>query len=175
MKKKNEYKPESIEKVEQPAAEEANNVNVEEEIIKLKDLLMRAMAEAENTRKRAEKEKLDAFKYATSSFARDLLSVSDNLRRALESLPEKVDPSMQVMIDGIKMTESELLNAFNKHGIKRITPVPGDVFNHEIHQAMFEIPTDEFKPGLIVQVMQAGFTLNDRLLRPAMVGVAKAK
>jgi len=161
---------------EKLAAPEATApLNVEEEIAKLKDLLMRAMAEAENTRKRAEKEKLEALKYATSSFARDLLAVADNLRRALENLPENPDEKLKPLVDGLKMTESELLSVFGKHGIKQVEAKPGEPFNHDQQQAMMEIPTDEFKPGTIAQVMQTGYTLHDRLLRPAMVGVAKGK
>ena len=144
------------------------------EIADLKDKLLRAVAETENLRRRAEKERQDASNYAVTGFARDLLPVSDNLRRALESLPEGADgnENLKALVEGVEMTERELLNSFEKHGIRKVDP-KGEKFDHNLHQAMFEVPNSGEEDGTIVQVMQVGYTLKERLLRPAMVGVAK--
>lgn len=146
------------------------------EVIKLKDQLLRTMAELENVRKRTHREREDTAKYAVSSFARDMLNVSDNLRRAIDAVPEGAadkDPALKALIDGVEITETELLNSLEKHGIKKIDPKPGDEFDHNLHQAMLEIPSTDHKPGTIAQVMQVGYIIHDRLLRPALVGVAK--
>ncbi|WP_321393436.1 nucleotide exchange factor GrpE [Emcibacter sp.] len=144
------------------------------EIAELKDKLLRAVAETENLRRRAEREKQDATNYAVTAFARDLLPVSDNLRRALDSLPEDADgnETLKALVEGVEMTERELLNNFEKHGIRKVDP-KGEKFDHNLHQAMFEIPNSGAEEGTVVQVMQVGYTLKERLLRPAMVGVAK--
>ncbi|MFC7049781.1 nucleotide exchange factor GrpE [Emcibacter nanhaiensis] len=144
------------------------------EIADLKDKLLRAVAETENLRRRAEKERQDASNYAVTAFARDLLPVSDNLRRALDSLPEDADgnETLKALVEGVEMTERELLNNFEKHGIRMVDP-KGEKFDHNLHQAMFEVPNSGEADGTVVQVMQVGYTLKDRLLRPAMVGVAK--
>lgn len=164
---------EALEDDEQP---EENDVD--SEIKEMKDQLLRSLAEAENVRRRAAREKEDALKYAITQFARDLLPVSDNLRRAIESMPEEsregLSKEVLSFIDGVVMTEKELLTAFEKHGIEKIHET-GVEFDHEQHQAMFEIETNEHAPGTIVEMMQAGYKLKDRLLRPAMVGVAKAQ
>ena len=146
------------------------------EIAELKDKLLRALAETENVRRRAERDRQDAAQYAVTSFARDLLAVSDNLRRALEhALPAAEQAGeIRLLIEGVEMTERELLRVFEKHGIKRVNPEKGEKFDHNYHQAMYEVPTGDQPKGTIVQVMQAGYALNGRLLRPAMVAVATA-
>ncbi len=150
--------------------------NTAVEIAELKDRVLRAMAETENVRRRAERDKQDASQYAVTSFARELLGVSDNLRRAIEHAPAAGEQSEEVktLLDGIQLTENELLRVFDKHGIKKVEPAAGDKFDPNLHQAMFEIPTNEHPHGSVVQVMQAGYVLHGRLLRPAMVGVAKS-
>ena len=139
----------------------------------LKDRLLRAVAETENVRRRADKDKQDASAYAVTGFARDMLNVSDNLRRALDTLPEEVDDTLKGFVDGVGMTERELLNTLERHGIREVKPEAGEKFDPQLHQAMFEVPTSEVAPGSVVQVVAAGYVIKDRLLRPAMVGVAK--
>lgn len=154
------------------ASEEA----ADDEVAKLKDQLMRTLAELENTRKRAEREIAQARKFAITDFARDLLSASDNLRRALESAPEDrdaLDVTLKNLVIGVEMTEKELLGVFEKHGIRKIDPL-GEKFDYNLHQAMFEVPDPNNEPGTVVQVMQPGYVLQDRLLRAAMVGVSKS-
>lgn len=145
------------------------------EISGLKDQLLRALAETENTRRRAAREREETSKYAITGFARDLLTVVDNLRRALDALPEesRKDESLAAFIEGIEMTEREFLAVLERHGIRRIEPL-GERFDHRYHQAMYEIEDAERDPGTVVDVMQAGYLIADRLLRPAMVAVAKA-
>lgn len=148
---------------------------LQEEMGKLKDQLLRALAETENIRKRAQKEQEDMAKYATTNFARDLLAVSDNLRRALDSVSEDdqaQNPVLKSLCEGVGFVEKELLGAFEKHGIKKISPL-GEKFDHQFHQAMLEQEGTESAPGTVVQVMQEGYAIHDRLLRPAMVAVAK--
>ena len=159
---------------EEEMAEESGS-DYEAEIADLKDRLLRAVAETENVRRRAEKERGDASTYAITGFARDVLSISDNLSRALSALPDgaRDNEDMAGLIAGIEMTERELLNTLEKHGIRKIEP-KGEKFDHNFHQAMFEVESAEHKPGTVVEVVQAGYVIKDRLLRPAMVGVAKA-
>ena len=148
-----------------------------EENAKLKDQSLRALAEAENTRRRAEREKEDTARYAISGFAKDLLTTADNLRRALDHVPAgaaKDSPAIANLIEGIAATEQGLLSAFEKHGLTRIDPAD-QRFDPNYHQAMFEGPGTDKLPGTVVQVIQSGFLLNGRLLRPAMVGVAKGE
>lgn len=144
------------------------------ELGKMKDQWLRALADAENNRKRAAKEREDTQKFAITNFARELLSVTDNLRRALENCPQTADlpESVKALITGVDMTEKEFLNILERHGVKKINPLH-QKFDPNFHQAMFEVETDEHAPGLIVQVLQHGYVLHDRLLRPALVGVAK--
>jgi molecular chaperone GrpE len=146
----------------------------EAEAAEFKDKALRAMAETENVRRRAQRERDDAQKYAASNFARELLSVADNLRRAIASLPEdKIrDEATRNLLTGVAATERELLGAFEKHGIRRIDP-KGEKFDHNFHQAIFEAENTGKPAGTIVEVLQPGYVLHDRLLRPAMVGVAK--
>jgi len=145
-----------------------------DEVAQLKDRLMRAMAEGENIRRRAEKQVADASSYAVASFARDMLSVSDNLRRTLDAVDDELreNEAFKVFLEGIDMTEREILSAFEKSGIRKIVP-EGEKFDHNLHQAMFEAEVPDAVPGTVIQVVQPGYVLKDRLLRPAMVGVAK--
>ncbi len=125
-------------------------------------------------RRRGQREREDTQKYAISNFARDLLSPVDNLRRALDSVPEAeiLDPRAKSLLDGVAATERELLGAFERHGLKRIDP-KGERFDHNFHQAIFEAERPGAAPGTVIEVLQPGYVLHDRLLRPAMVGVAK--
>ena len=147
---------------------------LEAELADYKDRLLRALAETENTRRRAQREREDAAKYAISGFAKDLLSAADNLRRALESLPQSEvrDERTRNLLAGVEATERELLSVFERHGLRRIDP-RGERFDHNLHQAIFEAERNDQPPGTIVEVLQPGYVLQDRLLRPAMVGVAK--
>lgn len=142
----------------------------------LKDRALRTMAEMENLRRRTEKEIKDTRVYAVSGFARDMLSVSDNLRRALDSVPEElrnaVDAGIKALIEGVEMTERDLLSQLEKHGVKKLQP-EGQKFDPNFHQAMFEVPNPDVPNNTVVQVVQAGYQIGDRVLRPAMVGVAK--
>jgi len=159
-----------------PAPSDNETAALRAEIDDLKNRLLRAVAETENLRRRAEREREETAKFAVTRFARDLLPVADNLRRALDSVPEGAaeNEALANFIAGVEMTERELLQVFEKHGIKAIHPL-GEKFDHNLHQAMFETETDDHPPGAITQVMQIGYVLKERLLRPAMVGVAKAK
>ena len=148
----------------------------------LKDQLLRAMAETENMRRRTEREMQSARKYGHTSFARDLVGAIDNLARAIEATnktnkdesEENVsDEALQGLVKGIELSWTEIQSVIEKHGIKRIDPV-GEKFDYNLHQAMFEMPTDEHEAGIVVEVVQHGYVLHDRLLRPAMVGVSKA-
>ncbi len=146
---------------------------LEAEVAALKDRVLRATAETENVRRRAEKDKADAGKYAVTGFARDMLNVSDNLRRALDVQPEEIADDMKAFVEGISMTESELLNTMQRYGITKVEPEIGEKFDHKFHQAMFEVQTEDHAPGAVMQVVAPGYVIKDRLLRPAMVGVAK--
>lgn len=144
------------------------------ELAAMKDQALRALAEAENVRRRAERDVAETSKYAVTGFARDLVSVLENLQRAVESIPAQVrveQPVVGNLAVGVEMTLKELLSAFEKHGIKRIDPL-GQKFDHNLHQAVAQIATPDAEEGTVVQVLQAGYTIHDRLLRPAMVGVA---
>lgn len=157
-----------------PEADAASNP-LEDEIAALKDQLLRAMTETENLRKRNAREKEDALKYAMTGFARDLLAVSDNLRRALESAAQEegLSANLQAMVEGVEMTEKQLLDTFKQHGISKIAPQKGEKFSYDHHQAMVEIPDPDAEAGTVAQLIQVGYQLHDRLLRPAMVSVAK--
>ena len=150
---------------------------LQQEIDDLKNRLQRAMAETENVRQRADRERQQAMKYAAAPLAKDLLGVADNLRRALESVPQdkaEQDETLKNLLSGVQMTEKELADAFEKHSIRKLAPAAGEKFDPHYHEAMYEVPTDEHKPGSVVHVVQEGYILNDRLLRPARVGVAKS-
>lgn len=150
--------------------------DVETEIAELKDQLLRALAETENVRKRAFQEKEEALKYGVTSFARDILSIADTLRRALEHIEkqEKSSESLKPLVEGIEMTEKELFNLFSKYHVKKIDAL-GKKFDSHFHQAMFEQEVENQDPGMIVQVIQEGYMLHERLLRPSLVGVSKRK
>lgn len=142
----------------------------------LKDQMLRAVAEMDNTRRRAERDVAQARKYGHTGFARDLISVVENLSRAVEALPEQrddLDETMKNLVIGVEMISREMASVLERHGITRIMPM-GEKFDHNKHQAMFEVPTNEAEPGVVVQVAQSGWMIHDRLLSPAMVGVAKA-
>ena len=160
-------------KGEEPSPE-TRLTELEAELAEYKDRLLRSLAETENVRRRAQREREDASKYAIAGFAKDLLSAADNLRRALESLPESEakDERTRSLLAGVAATERELLGVFERHGIKRIDP-QGEVFDHNVHQAIFEAERPDQPSGSVVEVLQPGYVLHDRLLRPAMVGVAK--
>jgi molecular chaperone GrpE len=145
------------------------------EAAQLKDQLLRAMAETENTRRRAQRDRDDAQKYGITNFAREVLAVADNLRRALEAIPSDTlqsDEALKTLYDGIAATERQLEAALGKQQIQRIWP-EGERFDSNFHQAMFEVPDSGKAAGTVVQVLQAGYKIHDRLLRPALVGVAK--
>ena len=147
-----------------------------EQVSELKDQLLRSVAELDNYRKRAEREKEQLRKFGIANFAKDLLSVADNLRRAVESGPsdlEGADESVKNLIVGVEMTEKELLNAFEKNSVRKIDPV-GEKFDYNFHQAMFEVESDKEEPGVVMQVLQPGYAIEDRVLRAAMVGVSKS-
>ncbi len=160
------------------AAEDYENDRVAEleaEIAELKDKLLRTLAESENVRRRAERDREDASKYAIANFAREMLSVSDNLRRALDSLGDDArseNETLKSLVVGVEMTEREMLNAFGRIGIKPIA-AKGKKFDHNFHEAMFEIEDKEKPSGTVIQEVQTGYMLNDRLLRPAKVGISK--
>lgn len=153
---------------------EAQVAALEAKLAEQQDRLLRALAEAENTRRRTQREREEATKYAISGFAKDLLSAADNLHRALASLPEAEigDERTRNLLAGVAATERELLSVFERHGVRRIDPM-GERFDHNFHQAIFEVERANEPPGTIVEVLQPGYLLHDRLLRPAMVGVAK--
>ncbi len=145
------------------------------EAAQLKDQLLRALAEAENVRRRAQRDREDAAKYGIANFARDVLQVSDNLHRALEAIPAAAlaaDEALKNLHEGVTATERQLDAALERQSVRRIWPM-GEKFDANLHQAMFEVPTFDHLPGTVVQVMQAGYVIHDRLLRPALVGVAK--
>ena len=142
----------------------------------LRDRFLRLAAEMDNLRRRTERELKDAKTYAVTSFARDMLAVSDNLRRALEALPEEAraaaDAGLTALVEGVEMTERGMLSTLERHGVRKIE-AEGQKFDPNFHQAMFEVPNPEVPNNTVVQVVQAGYAIGDRVLRPAMVGVAK--
>ena len=148
-----------------------------EERDSLKDQLLRALADVENMRRRTERELETARKYAHTGFARDLVGAIDNLSRAIDAAPAADEaPSPEALgslFTGLEMSWTEIQSTMERHGIKRINP-KGEKFDYNLHQAMFEVPSDANEPGTVVEVVQHGYVLHDRLLRPAMVGVAKA-
>lgn len=159
-------------------ARELEIAQLREEAAQLKDRLLRTAADMDNLRKRAEREKAEAILYAATNFARDLLSVADNMQRALASMPpdarEKADEGTRNLLAGVEMTERELLSVFQRYNIRKVETV-GSKFDPNVHQALFEMPTSDHPPGTVVQEMQSGFAIGERCLRPAMVGVAKAE
>ena len=149
--------------------------NQNKEIKELKDQLLRSLAESENLRKRTIKEIADAKKYSHIYFIRDLVSSVDNLQRALKAVPDdksQLSEPIKNLVIGLEIVEKEILNTFEKHSLKQINPL-GEKFDYNLHQAMFEVPTNEKEPGYVVEVSQKGYILHDRLVRPAMVGISK--
>jgi molecular chaperone GrpE len=154
---------------------EENNEQLLIKIEELKDQLMRTLAESENLRKRTIKEIDQAKKYSHISFVRDLVSSVDNFKRALDSLPEdkaELPEPVKNLIIGLEIVEKEINSTFEKHNLKQILPL-GEKFDYNFHQAMFEVPTNDSEPGIVVEVSQKGYLLYDRLVRPAMVGISK--
>jgi len=146
-------------------------------IADLKDRLLRALAEVENVRRRGEREREDARLYAATNFARDIVRVADNLRRGLESVPagaREENAALATLLEGVELTERDLLSIFERHGIKQVAPM-GQKFDHNLHEALFEAPGTGQPGGTVIQVIETGYTINDRLLRPARVGVAAAE
>ena len=137
-----------------------------------RDRFMRALADAENSRKRADKDRREAENYGGSKMARDLLPVYDNMKRAVDAAGDEQKEAAAALIEGVELTMRELLNVFKKHGIQPISPQVGDRFDPQLHQAMFEAPLPGTKAGDIIQVSAEGFMLHDRLLRPSQVGVS---
>jgi molecular chaperone GrpE len=146
------------------------------EVADLKDRLLRALAEMENLRRRTERQVADERVYGISNFARDMLSVADNMRRALDAvgpeLRESADPAARAFVEGVELTERELLKVLEKRGVKKLEP-QGQKFDPNLHQAMYEVPDASVPPGTVVQVVQSGYTIGDRVLRPALVAIAK--
>ena len=152
-----------------------DNINLENQIKDLKDQLMRTLADSENLRKRTIKEVEHAKKYSHITFVRDLVSSVDNLQRALESVPDdksQLPEPVKNLIIGLDIVEKEIVTTFEKHNLKQICPL-GERFDYNFHQAMFEVPTNDSEPGIVVEVSQKGYLLHDRLVRPAMVGISK--
>lgn len=173
-------------KAAEPAAEtDADSENLsdtpdplellEAENAALKEKILRINADMENLRRRTEREKQDMAKFAITGFARDIISVDDNLNRALEAVPEDAvesDPALKALVDGVEMTGRELANVLERNGITRLDP-KGEIFDPNAHQAMFEMPNPEVPAGTIMEVVATGFMIEGRILRPAMVGIAK--
>jgi len=141
----------------------------------MRDRLLRTMADMENLRRRTEREKTDTARYAISNFARDVLTVGDNLKRTVDHVPADAaaqDPALKSFLEGVELTERELLNVLERHGVTRIEPL-GARFDPNCHQAMYEVPNADVPEGTVVDVMQAGYVIGDRCLRPALVAIAK--
>ncbi|PQA72007.1 nucleotide exchange factor GrpE [Brucella oryzae] len=175
--RKAEARAEAAEDEAEAAVDETANriAMLEADNGELKDQLLRAAAEMENLRKRTQRDVQDARAYAVTNFARDMLSVSDNLRRALEAIPTDAlatDASLKSLADGVEMTERAMLLALERHGVKKLEP-EGQKFDPNFHQAMFEVPNPDLPNNTVVQVVQDGYAIGDRVLRPAMVGVSK--
>jgi molecular chaperone GrpE len=152
------------------------STDLEREHADMKDRLLRTLAEMENLRKRTEREVTDARLYGASSFARDMLGVADNMRRALDAVPAEArahaEPGMKALVDGVELTERELLKGLEKNGVRQFTP-QGEKFDPNVHQAMYEVPDPSVPAGSIVQVVQPGYMIGERVLRPALVGISK--
>ena len=146
------------------------------EVADLKDRLLRSLAEMENLRRRTERQIADERVYGIAGFARDMLAVGDNMRRALDAvtpeLRENADPAVKALIEGVELTEREFLKVLEKHGVKKLEPLGGK-FDPNLHQAMYEVPDPSVPAGTVAQVVQAGYTIGERVLRPALVAVSK--
>jgi len=158
------------------AATPKASTSLDRELADMKDRLLRTLADMENMRKRTEREVQDAKVYGISTFARDILGVADNMHRAMQALDDelraKADDAMKALLDGVELTERELMNVLDKHGVKKLDP-QGQKFDPNRHQAMFEMEDTSVPNGTVVQVMQAGYTIGERVLRPALVAVSK--
>ena len=158
-----------------PAAPKAST-SLDRELADYKDRLLRTLADMENMRKRTEREVADSRVYGISAFARDILGVADNMHRAMQALDDelraKADDTMKALLDGVELTERELINVLEKHGVKKIEPL-NQKFDPNRHQAMFEVEDLSVPSGSVVQVMQAGYLIGERVLRPALVAVSK--
>lgn len=158
-----------------PALEspDARIAELEKQVAELKDRALREMADAENTRRRAAKDREDTAKYAVGNFAKEMLVVADNFQRALDATPtDNADPALKSLIEGVEATERQLMAALERFGIKKLDP-QGQLFDPNFHRAMVEIPAPDQPAGTIMQVLQAGYVIHDRLLREALVAVAK--
>jgi len=160
----------------EPKAEPRPSTSLDRELADMKDRLLRTLAEMENLRKRTEREVADARTYGVTTFARDILTVADNMHRAMAALDGELrataDAGLKNLLDGVELTERELLNVLEKHGVKKIEP-QGQKFDPNRHQAMYEIDDASVPSGTVVQVVQAGYTIGERVLRPALVAVSK--
>jgi len=174
-------KPADILKAEaEPDADPAQNLGADLDALlaentEMRDRLLRTLADMENLRRRTEREKADTARYAITSFARDVLTVGDNLKRTMDHVPAEAaadDPALKNFLEGVELTERELLNVLERHGVTRIEPL-GQRFDPNCHQAMYEVPDPSVPEGTVVEVMQAGYAIGDRCLRPALVAVAK--
>lgn len=161
---------------EEPATNSAQEAaSLAKEVAELKDRVLRTLAEMENLRRRTEREIADSRTYAVTGFARDLVGVSDNIRRALDAAQDAgvvLEGPAKALVDGVELTERELLKVLEKNGVKKFDP-QGQKFDPNLHQAMFEVPDARVPSGSVVQVIQPGYTIGDRVLRPALVGVSK--
>lgn len=170
--------PKEVEKIEEdletqkPVPETPQEPSLEEQLAAMKDQWLRTVAESENLRRRFQKEKDDALKYASTNFARDMVGILDYLEKALELPRDSFSEDAKKFVEGVEMTARELTQIFDRHGIKKIE-TSGKPFDPNLHEAMLEVESPDSEPGTIVHVMQIGYTHHDRLLRPAMVTVAK--
>lgn len=181
---KDEHAPEENETAETTAERAEGSVEGDYEALvrllkeneELKDRALRAAAEMENLRRRTARDVQDARAYAIANFARDMLGVSDNLRRAIDAIPAEAkaaaDAGFKALVDGVEITERGMLSALERHGVKKLEPL-GEKFDPHFHQAMFEVPNADVPANTVVQVVQSGYSIGERVLRPAMVGVSK--
>jgi molecular chaperone GrpE len=167
--------PEPADRGEAAAADPAEALA--REAAELKDKLLRTLAEMENLRRRTEREVAESRVYGVASFARDILAIADNMARALQTLraevKEKADAGVKALLDGVELTERELLKVLEKHGVRKFEPQPREKFDPNLHQAMYEVPDPALPAGTVAQVVQSGYMIGDRMLRPALVAVAK--
>ena len=173
----NDPAPVDLETPEDGSGREAPDpvAQLEAEKTDLKEKLLRTLADMENLRRRTEREVADARTYAVTNFARDMLTVADNFQRAIGSVPADAregDPALQALVEGIELTDREMLKTLERYGVKRLDP-EGEKFDPNLHQAMFEVPNPDVPNGTVVQVVQTGYVIGERVLRPALVGVAK--
>lgn len=168
-------KPDAPEKPEEAQEQPSDLDSLLAENADMRDKLLRTMADMENLRRRTARERDDTARYAISNFARDVLAIGDNLRRVIEHVPAEHaanDPALKSLLEGVELTERELLKTLEKHGVAKLEPL-GQRFDPNQQQAMYEVPTTDEPDGTVVEVMQAGYTIGDRVLRPALVAVSK--